>query len=94
MSGLLGPLLKPCGPVVDPVAADRALERLSEAAREDRWSDALQAAWPSLAPAFAASPYLAGLARRWPAGATFTWDAASQDGARELAFLVLSSIPK
>ena len=66
MSGLLGPLLKPCGPVVDPVAADRALERLSEAAREDGWSDALQAAWPALAPAFAASPYLAGLARRWP----------------------------
>ena len=79
MSGLLGPLLKPCGPVVDPVAADRALERLSEAAREDRWSDALQAAWPSLAPAFAASPYLAGLARRWPERLRHTLEASPED---------------
>ncbi|MEY3292944.1 MAG: Glutamate-ammonia-ligase adenylyltransferase, partial [Pseudomonadota bacterium] len=66
MSDALGPRLDPCGPVVDPVAAARTLERLSEAARDDGWSDALQAAWPALAPAFAASPYLAGLARRWP----------------------------
>ena len=79
MSGLLGPLLKPCGPVVDPVAADRALERLSEAAREDGWSDALQAAWPALAPAFAASPYLAGLARRWPERLRQTLEASPED---------------
>jgi uncharacterized protein (DUF1800 family) len=31
------------------------------------------------------------LGRRWPSGTTFTWDAAAQLGARELAFLVLSS---
>ena len=79
MSGLLGPLLKPCGPVVDPVAADRALERLSEAAREDGWSDALKAAWPALAPAFAASPYLAGLARRWPERLRQTLEASPED---------------
>ena len=35
MSGALGPRLDPCGPVVDPVAAARTLERLSEAARDD-----------------------------------------------------------
>ena len=56
MSDALGPRLDPCGPVVDPVAAERTLERLSEAARQDGWSDALQAAWPALAPAFSASP--------------------------------------
>ncbi|MBX9575105.1 MAG: bifunctional [glutamine synthetase] adenylyltransferase/[glutamine synthetase]-adenylyl-L-tyrosine phosphorylase [Caulobacteraceae bacterium] len=58
--------LSPCGPVVDQGAADRAYDRLAEAAGEQGWSDALDAAWPALAPAFAASPYLFGLARRWP----------------------------
>lgn len=66
MSGSLGSRLIPCGPVVDAMAADRTHERLSEAARDGGWPDALDAAWPALAPAFAASPYLAGLARRWP----------------------------
>ncbi|MDO9586396.1 MAG: bifunctional [glutamine synthetase] adenylyltransferase/[glutamine synthetase]-adenylyl-L-tyrosine phosphorylase [Brevundimonas sp.] len=66
MSGPLGPRLAPCGPIVDAVAADRARERLSVSAREGGWTDELDAAWPALAPAFAASPYLAGLARRWP----------------------------
>ncbi|MDP3369922.1 MAG: bifunctional [glutamine synthetase] adenylyltransferase/[glutamine synthetase]-adenylyl-L-tyrosine phosphorylase [Brevundimonas sp.] len=66
MSGPLGPRLAPCGPIVDAVAADRARERLSVSAREGGWTDGLDAAWPALAPAFAASPYLAGLARRWP----------------------------
>jgi len=44
MSGALGPRLDPCGPIADPVAAERTLERLSEAAREDGWSEALAAA--------------------------------------------------
>jgi glutamate-ammonia-ligase adenylyltransferase len=66
MSAPLGVTLAPCGPVIDSEAADRALERLSEAAREASWSDRLEAAWPALAPVFAASPYLFGLARRWP----------------------------
>lgn len=66
MSAPLGGVLAPCGPVIDSEAADRARERLSEAAREAGWSDRLEAAWPALAPVFAASPYLFGLARRWP----------------------------
>ena len=79
MNDALGPRLDPCGPVVDPVAAERTLERLSEAAREDGWSEALQAAWPALAPAFAASPYLAGLARRWPERLRQTIEASPED---------------
>jgi len=66
MSGSLGFRLAPCGPVVDAMAADRTRERLAEAASDGVWSAALDAAWPALAPALAASPYLAGLARRWP----------------------------
>jgi len=58
--------LRPCGPIVDAAAAERAHERLSEAAAEGGWSDTLQVAWPVLAPVFSASPYLFGLARRWP----------------------------
>ncbi|KQW82481.1 bifunctional [glutamine synthetase] adenylyltransferase/[glutamine synthetase]-adenylyl-L-tyrosine phosphorylase [Brevundimonas sp. Root1279] len=58
--------LQPCGPVVDANAAERARERLSEAAGEGGWSPLLDAHWPALAPVFAASPYLFGLARRWP----------------------------
>jgi len=59
-STALGPRLKPCGPVVDKAAAERALSVLGDA-------PAAAAAWPALAPVFAASPYLAGLARRDPA---------------------------
>ena len=66
MSESLGPRLAPCGPVIDPDAAERALERLAEAADEAGWGDTLRQAWPALAPAFAASPYLFGVARRWP----------------------------
>ncbi len=51
----LADLLHPCGPVVDPAAAARAREALGETA-----------AWPALAPVFAASPYLARLATRRP----------------------------
>jgi glutamate-ammonia-ligase adenylyltransferase len=58
--------LRPCGPIVDAAAAERAHERLSEAAAEGGWSDTLQAAWPVLGPVFSASPYLFGLARRRP----------------------------
>ncbi|MBU1324777.1 MAG: bifunctional [glutamine synthetase] adenylyltransferase/[glutamine synthetase]-adenylyl-L-tyrosine phosphorylase [Alphaproteobacteria bacterium] len=58
--------LRPCGPVVDAGAAERAHQRLAEAATAHGWSATLDAAWPALAPVFAASPYLFGLARRWP----------------------------
>ncbi|RAK58760.1 glutamine-synthetase adenylyltransferase [Phenylobacterium hankyongense] len=51
--------LRPCGPVVDAKGAARTREALGEAA-------AIEKAWPALAPMFAASPYLAGLARRDP----------------------------
>ncbi len=47
--------LKPCGPIVDAAAAERAREALGGEAG---------AAWPALAPVFAASPYLTRLAGR------------------------------
>ena len=62
----LGLQLCPCGPLLDTQVAARSLECLAEAADAGGWRDALDMAWPSLAPAFAASPYLASLARRWP----------------------------
>ncbi|MBW8814121.1 MAG: bifunctional [glutamine synthetase] adenylyltransferase/[glutamine synthetase]-adenylyl-L-tyrosine phosphorylase [Caulobacterales bacterium] len=58
----LGPRLTPCGPVLDPKAA----ERVREIVAETLWTPGLEAAWPALAPVFGASPYLAGLARRDP----------------------------
>ncbi|HZV85523.1 MAG TPA: glutamine-synthetase adenylyltransferase, partial [Brevundimonas sp.] len=58
--------MRPCGPVADTDAAARAHERLTEAAVAGGWVDTLEAAWPALAPVFGASPYLSGLARRWP----------------------------
>jgi len=58
--------LQPCGPVRDVEAAARLHERLTEAAEADGWRASLDAAWGALLPVFAASPYLAGLARRWP----------------------------
>jgi [glutamine synthetase] adenylyltransferase / [glutamine synthetase]-adenylyl-L-tyrosine phosphorylase len=51
----LGELMRPCGPVLDPAAAERARERLGD-----------PPAWPALAPVFAAAPYLASLAVREP----------------------------
>ena len=54
--------LKPCGPVVDDKAAGRMRAVIADAIAPER----LEQAWPLLAPAFAASPYLAGLARRDP----------------------------
>ena len=79
MSGPLGPRLAPCGPVIDAEAADRIHERTSEAASEGGWRATLDAAWPALAPAFAASPYLAGLARRWPDRLRLTLEATPED---------------
>lgn len=66
MSEALGAQLKPCGPVRDAEAAGRIHERLVEAADEQGWRATLDGAWGALEPVFAASPYLAGLARRWP----------------------------
>ena len=54
--------LHPCGPVVDPKAAERLRLVLSQSAD----GPAILDAWPALAPIFAASPYLTGLARRDP----------------------------
>ena len=51
----LGEQIRPCGPVVDPGAAERARDRVGELA-----------AWPALDPIFAAAPYLASLAVRDP----------------------------
>ncbi|OYX59105.1 MAG: bifunctional glutamine synthetase adenylyltransferase/deadenyltransferase [Brevundimonas subvibrioides] len=66
MTASLGPRLKPCGPVVDGEAAERARERLYSSASEGGRGDCLDSVWPALAPVFSASPYLFGLARRWP----------------------------
>src|SRR5690606_3682242 len=40
----------------------------------DGWRATLDAAWGALLPVFAASPYLAGLARRWPDRLRLTLD--------------------
>lgn len=66
MSVALAGRLKPCGPVRDAEAAARLHERLVEAAEADGWRATLDGAWGALTPVFAASTYLAGLARRWP----------------------------
>jgi glutamate-ammonia-ligase adenylyltransferase len=66
VSEALGPRLKPCGPVIDAETASRALEPVREAAASGGWTEALEAATPALEPVVAASPYLAGLMRRWP----------------------------
>ena len=53
----LAETLRPCGPVIDAAAAERARAALGAVA---------EFAWPALAPVFAASPYLARLATRRP----------------------------
>ena len=63
MSAILADRLAPCGPIVDKAAAERVREAL---AADGGWSPSLETAWPSLAPVFGASSYLAGLARRSP----------------------------
>ncbi len=55
-------VMTPCGPVADEKAAARTLASLGEGQGSER----LATAWPSLAPIFGASSYLAGLARRDP----------------------------
>lgn len=65
-SAPLGERLAACGPVADAEAAARAHERLSGSAAEGGWGTLLDTVWPALQPVFAASPYLFGLARRWP----------------------------
>src|SRR6185503_3279032 len=59
---ILGEQLRPCGPVVDAKAAQRTREIIAEAL----WTPRMDQAWPALAPVFAASWYLTGLARRDP----------------------------
>ncbi len=61
-SGSLADRLAPCGPVLDAKAAERAHEMIAK--RVGEGMARIEAAWPALAPVFAASPYLAGLARR------------------------------
>ena len=51
----------------DAAAAERAFESLTPAATEQGWAAALETARAALRPVFAASPYLAGLARSRPA---------------------------
>ena len=55
--------MTPCGPIVDKAAAARVRERL---ARGGSLDEHVEAAWPALAPIFAASPYLGQLAARAP----------------------------
>ncbi|MDR6623760.1 bifunctional [glutamine synthetase] adenylyltransferase/[glutamine synthetase]-adenylyl-L-tyrosine phosphorylase [Caulobacter segnis] len=54
--------LTPRGPIVDPKAAERAHEAIAK--RVGEAFPVVEAAWPALAPVFAASPYLTSLARR------------------------------
>ena len=58
--------IRPCGPIADEKAAERARNVLEEAAARDSWSAELERAWPALAPVFGASSYLTGLVRRDP----------------------------
>ncbi len=60
---ILADHLSPCGPVVD----EKAAARVQALIAQTLWTDRLAHAWPALAPAFAASPYLTSLARRDPA---------------------------
>ncbi len=62
----LGDLIAPCGPVIDEPAAGRLHDRLFEGVDGAGGAKRLALAWPALAPIFAASPYLAGVARRDP----------------------------
>ena len=63
---LIAPPLGICGPLFEAGAAARAHETLATAVDGAGWREVLDRAWPSLAPVFAASPYLFGLARRSP----------------------------
>jgi glutamate-ammonia-ligase adenylyltransferase len=63
---MLADRLRACGPVLDRARAADLLQTLKAAAVEGSWSAALDRAAEALAPVFAASPYLASLARRHP----------------------------
>ncbi len=58
----LAPRLVPCGPILDAKAAERAHEAIAKRAGEAMAG--IDPVWPALAPVFAASSYLASLARR------------------------------
>ena len=62
----LADLIQPCGPVVAGGVPGLTADRLAEAAEDGGWRDLWEQARPALEPVFGASPYLAGLARRWP----------------------------
>ena len=76
------------GPIADPAAAARTLESLSAAAEDTGWRPQLDRAWPALSPVFAASPYLAGIARRWPDRLRLTLQA---DPAQRLADILAAT---
>ena len=61
--------MRPCGPIIAAGLAgrDRTFETLDKAAAANGWADVLAQARAALDPVFAASPYLASLARRRPA---------------------------
>lgn len=62
----LGARITACGPIRDAQAALRIRERLLEVSDEQGWTPVLDEAWPAMAPVMSVSPYLAGIARRWP----------------------------
>jgi glutamate-ammonia-ligase adenylyltransferase len=66
VGGPLAGRLTPCGPVLDQASAARTFAAADSVADRDGWSVELAQARTALAPAFGASPYLAGLARRRP----------------------------
>ena len=66
MGDALAGRLRPCGPVLDKAAAQRAFDLIVPVARRDGWADDLALGEPALWPVFAGSPYLAGLASRPP----------------------------
>ncbi|HRH19463.1 MAG TPA: bifunctional [glutamine synthetase] adenylyltransferase/[glutamine synthetase]-adenylyl-L-tyrosine phosphorylase [Brevundimonas sp.] len=63
---ILADRMQPCGPVLDTPGGQSTFDVLAEAAAEEGWTGLLTTAEPALRPVFAASPYLAGLVRRWP----------------------------
>ena len=66
MAAPLADRIRPCGPLVGAGVSPLTLDRIAEAASEAGWSDLWTAARPAIEPVLAASPYLAGIARRWP----------------------------
>jgi glutamate-ammonia-ligase adenylyltransferase len=66
MAAPLGERLRPCGPVLDKAAGQRAFDLITAAAQKDGWSEDLARAEAALRPVFATSAYLATLASRRP----------------------------